>query len=308
MDRKEIILEALETLRKKEIAEHEPFKARAYKQAIQELSTLSSIRSMEDVRGLKGIGTKIHAKLEEIFATGELKAAERAKEVVTKSDSLLHCYGIGPAKLKELQSHGITTIAQLREAVKKDPTLLSPVQQIGLTYYEPLLERIPRAEMEDHSTLLHSVTSSLHIGMDIVGSYRRGAPTSGDIDCLLKGTDSSILDTVVEQLDKKKYLVEVLAHGKKKVMAIIKLKHHPERRLDLLLTPPEEYPFALTYFTGSDRFNIAMRKQAQSLGFTLNEHALTTTKGTRVEGIHSEKDLFKVLKIEWKNPEDRHDI
>jgi DNA polymerase/3'-5' exonuclease PolX len=307
MDRKAAILEALEIIRKKKVAEKEP-NAKAYKIAIEQLSLLPSIKSIEDVRGVKGIGIKMIAKIEEILATGSLKAAETIKEVVKKSEELLQCYGIGPAKLKELQSYGISTVAQLREAIKKDPHILSPVQTMGLKYYEPLLLRIPRSEMEDHEKLLQKAIAPFQKGKlvrraDLVGSYRREATTSGDIDVLLEGEDPTILIDLLHSL--RPYIVGVLAHGARKVMAIVQLKGHPERRLDLLLTPPTEYPFALTYFTGSDKFNIKMRTLALSMNLTLNEHGLTTKAGIPVHGITTEKDLFKALKMEWKEPRER---
>lgn len=308
MDRKAAILEALEIILKKKIIEKDPIKIKAYKTAIEQLSLLPSIKSIEDVRGVKGIGIKMIAKVKEILATGSLEAAETAKEVVKKSEELLKCHGIGPAKLKELQSYGISTVAQLREAIKKDPHILSPVQTMGLRYYEPLLLRIPRAEMEQHEELLQKAIAPFQKGKlvrraDLVGSYRRGAPTSGDIDVLLEGEDPTILIDLIHSLHH--YIVGVLAHGARKVMAIVQLKGLPERRLDLLLTPHIEYPFALTYFTGSDKFNIAMRKQAISMNLTLNEHGLTTKAGIPVHGITKEKDLFKALKMDWKEPHER---
>ena len=310
-DYKATIIEALDTLRKKELAEKEPFKAKAYKTAIDHLSALPSIKSMDDVRGIKGIGEKIHAKLEEIFATGSLKAAEAAKETVAASEELLHCYGIGPMKVKELRAHGITTVAQLRTAIKTNPGLLTTGQTLGLMHYESILLRIPRAEMDQHAEFLHAAIAPFQKGKvvrraDLVGSYRRGAATSGDIDMLLEGEDPTILMDLIHDLRIKKYIVGILAHGAKKVMAIVKLPHyHHARRLDLLLTPYTEYPFALTYFTGSDKFNIEMRKQAISLNLTLNEHSLTTKAGIPVHGIATEKDLFKALKMEWKEPFER---
>ena len=308
MDRKAAILEALEIILKKKIVEKDPIKVKAYKTAIEQLSLLPSIKSIEDVRGVKGIGIKMIAKIEEILATGSLEAAETAKEVVKKSEELLKCHGIGPAKLKELQSYGISSVAQLREAIKKDPHILSPVQTLGLKYYEPLLLRIPRAEMEQHEELLQKAIAPFQKGKtvrraDLVGSYRRGAPTSGDIDVLLEGEDPTILIDLMHSL--RSYIVGVLAHGARKVMAIVQLKGHPERRLDLLLTPHSEYPFALTYFTGSEKFNIEMRKQAISMNLTLNEHGLMTKAGIPVHGITKEKDLFKALKMEWKEPHER---
>ena len=44
--------------------------------------------------------------------------------------------------------------------------------------------------------------------------------------------------------------------------------------LDIIETTKEDYPFALLYFTGSGPFNVKMRKQALSLGYSLNEYGL----------------------------------
>jgi len=310
MDHKATILDALEILRKKEISEKEPFKAKAYKTAIEELSALPTIKSIEDVRGVKGIGKKIIAKVEEILATGSLKAAETAKAAVATSEELLKCYGIGPAKVKELHSYGITTIAQLRLAIKTNPHILTPVQTTGLHYYEPLLLRIPRSEMELHAELLHKAIEPFQKGKavhraDLVGSYRRGATSSGDIDMLIEAEDPTILIDLLHDLMIKSYIVGVLAHGARKLMAIVKLEGHPERHMDILLTPHSEYPFALAYFTGSAKFNVEMRKIAIEQGLTLNEHGLNTKAGIPVRGIHTEQDLFKALKIEWKEPSTR---
>jgi DNA polymerase IV len=215
MDYKAKIIEAFEILQKKESLQTKEadktaaFKANRYKTVIEQLSLLPHIRSMEDVRGVKGIGVKIHAKLVELFATGSLQSAKVAKEVVNESDALLRSYGIGPAKAKELRSYGISTIAQLRAAVKKNPEILSAVQTIGLHYYEPLLLRIPRAEMREHEVFLHKVIEPFQKGhiirrADLVGSYRRGAATSGDIDVLLEGEDPTILIDIMHSLTTKK--------------------------------------------------------------------------------------------------------
>ena len=34
------------------------------------------------------------------------------------------------------------------------------------------------------------------------------------------------------------------------------------RRIDIMYTKPEEYPFAILYFTGSGDFNVKMREYA----------------------------------------------
>jgi DNA polymerase/3'-5' exonuclease PolX len=104
------------------------------------------------------------------------------------------------------------------------------------------------------------------------------------------------------------YLVETLAFGEKKFMGICKAgKGRRARRLDILLTPPTEFPFALLYFTGSDQFNIAMRRHALTLGYSLNEHGITGTDGKAdpMGPFPSEASIFMFLGLEWKTPAER---
>ena len=103
-DYKQTIIDALDVMRRRDVAEKQTFKARAYAKVIDQLKLKSAIRSMEDIEGITGVGEKIREKIEEILATGSLQSAEKAKETFTLKvyDELLACYGIGPAKAKEL--------------------------------------------------------------------------------------------------------------------------------------------------------------------------------------------------------------
>jgi DNA polymerase beta len=308
---KEAILEALETMRKKELAEKQTFKARAYAKVITQIRALDSVKGMEDVKEVTGVGEKIKAKLEEIFATGGLAAADRAKAKhhLGAYDAFLKIYGVGPAKARNLVDAGFESIEQLRTAVASDKKLLTKAQQAGLKYYEDLQQRIPRSEMEVHATTLATVATSAGIPeFAIVGSFRRGAADSGDIDVLLKSTDPEDLKNFVEGLKKVGYLVETLAFGEKKCMGISKVgAGYRTRRLDILLTPPLEFPFALLYFTGSDQFNIAMRRHALTLGYSLNEHGITGINGKAdPKGLFpSEASIFTFLGLAFKTPAER---
>lgn len=304
-------MEALETMRKKELAEKQTFKARAYAKVIAQIRGLDSVKGMENVKEVTGVGEKIKAKLEEIFATGGLAAAERAKAKhhLSAYDAFLKIYGVGPAKARTLVDAGFTTVEELRAAAATDKKLLTKAQQAGLKYYEDLLQRIPRTEMNLHATTLAGVVASTGIPeFAIVGSYRRGAPDSGDIDVLLKSSDPEDLKKFVEGLKKVGYLVETLAFGEKKCMGICRAgPTKPARRLDILLTPPLEFPFALLYFTGSDQFNIAMRRHALTLGYSLNEHGITGINGKEdPKGpFPSEGSIFAFLGLAFKTPAER---
>lgn len=306
---KKEIIDALDIMRRRDLAEKQTFKARAYAKVIEQLRGLERICTYDDVSGVKGIGEKIEKKIREILATGRLESAEVAKKSYSLNayDALLQCYGIGPAKAKELVTAGIRNIADLREAVRKNSTLLNDKQMIGLRYYEDLLQRIPHEEMMQHDEFLHENLPPRVKG-EIVGSFRRKAPTSGDIDMLIRGDDPRLLAQFVERLSESGYIREILAQGDKKCMAICRLGDDGiARRLDILLTPPHEYAYAILYFTGSDKFNVAMRQYALTRGYSLNEHGLTVVSSEAEDAppMRREKDIFVFLGIEYVAPEGR---
>jgi len=318
MDYKDTIIQALDVLKKRDIADKQPFKARAYQTVITQLKQLTTpVTTWDDVKDMKGMGEKIEKKVKEILATGQLRSAERAKELypIEALDAFQGIYGVGPAKATELTKQGLRSIAELRKAVQQNPKLLNDKQMVGLKYYEPLLERIPREEMVEHEDIL------LHywkpFTAEIVGSFRRGAVTSGDIDVLIRVPTGMPASEVkkhlaerVQMMQKAGYIQEVLAIGEHKCMAIC---HRDEtstpRRLDLLMTPEEEYAYAILYFTGSDRFNVAFRQHALEKGYTLNEHVLQLVQHTSkpVPPMQSEKEIFHFLGLRYIEPTERVD-
>lgn len=308
------VIEALTILKKRELAAKQFFKARAYNKVIEELKiTDLKIEKLEDIDAIAGAGEKIKAKVKEILETGGLAAADAAAEDMSNLDALMGVYGIGTVKAKELIATGIKTIAQLREAFSKDPTLLNDKQQIGLRYYEDILKRIPRKEMVKHEKLL---LGALDKGMSgtIVGSFRRGQESSGDIDMLItldeKIDQKLVFGTFVCRLQKMGYIIEILAEGESKCLSVVKLKSGSDaRRLDLLVVPKEQFPFALLYFTGSGDFNVAFRKHALKLGYTLNEHTMKLTgkipDAPTVPKMRFEAEIFGFLGLKYKEPNQR---
>ncbi len=319
MDYKQKIIEELDTLRQKEVQERQVFKARAYAKVISQLKGLrddQKITSMEDLASVSGIGDKIREKLQEIFATGTLQAAQiiRRDKKVGVTEQLMQVYGIGPVKAKQLVAeHQVRDYDHLRELVKKTPSILNDKQKIGLKYAEDLLLRIPRTEMEEHENILRKALPRGMFHLEVVGSYRRGAETSGDIDVLLRDEidhhdAAQAFSAYCEELQSRGYIQDILALGPKKCMAVCRWKDGaPARRIDLLLTPKEQYAFAELYFTGSDKFNIAMRKHALDKGFTMNEHGMTSIRdGTPpIPFMKTEKDIFKFLDYPYVAPKNR---
>jgi DNA polymerase beta len=320
IDHKKVIIDSLEILRKRDTANKEVFSARAYAKVIAQLKTHElPITTYEDLKGIKGIGAKMEKKIKEILETGVLESAQKAKEAynIDALEALQNIYGVGPAAATALVKAGITSITQLREAIKENPKLLNDKQKIGLKYYEDLLKRIPRDEMVEHHRIIEDLKpdTMADYEIEIVGSYRREADTSGDVDVLIRvpndinsKTAKKNLALYVKALEEAGYIKEILALGEHKCMAISKTDV-VARRLDLLMTPDEEYAYALLYFTGSDRFNVAFRQYALDKGYSLNEHTLTKVRDDNIDPpyMKSEKDIFKFIGLRYIEPSKRID-
>jgi DNA polymerase/3'-5' exonuclease PolX len=302
---KQTVINLLDVMRQGDLIRGEKFSALAYAKAIKSLKDMPGpLTSVDDVKGLKGIGAKITAKIEEILTTGELKAATRTRGELNLDiyDALLKVHGVGPVKAKELVKDGIKSISELREKQH----LLNDVQKMGLKYYEDSLERIPRAEMEQHEVMLKRLLPPTCEGV-IVGSYRRKAENSGDIDMLIRYKGVHHKDTFVNYVQTLKatgYLTDILALGEKKCMAYVALPGQKARRLDLLVTPTSQFAYSILYFTGSDTFNVAFRSHCLSRGYTLNEHTMKPT-GTfpLPPPMKTEEDIFRFMGVKYVAPE-----
>ena len=282
----------------------EGFKAGAYFKAIRSVGELDVLNE-SSLQSVKGIGKSLSEKIMCIVNTGTCPAYEKIKGVKDAREDFLHISGVGPKKATELVKLGFTSI----ETLRNDPnvnTILNDKQIIGLKHYDDILKRIPKEEIDEHNKYLQSVLKKIdpHAELTIAGSYRRRCSDSGDIDVLLKGT-SKLYKTFIDYLEKDGYLYDTLAKGTKKYNGLSKLPGTLTfRRIDIMITKPEEYPFAILYFTGSKDFNTLMRQHALSLGYSMNEYSLKHESDKNVVDhvFSSEKDIFEYLEYPYVEP------
>ncbi len=289
----------------------EHFRAKAYQKA-QEIIMMypNDITNTEQLKGLNGIGPTIMDKLNEFVETGTLRIIESEK--TNPINILSDVYGIGPKKAQELVDIGVTSIEMLRQ---RQDELLNNQQKVGLKYYDDIQKRIPRSEIQEYERIFKSVFDMSNTDddakFDIVGSYRRGALNSGDIDVIITGSTGDVYKKFVDNLIKRGIIIVVLSRGLSKTLVITKLPgvNSIARRVDFLYSPPDEFPFAILYFTGSKTFNTVMRQHGLNQGYTFNEHGmhkLVNGNKEKVETIfRDEKDIFEFLGLEYKRPEDR---
>ena len=158
----------------------------------------------------------------------------------------------------------------------------------------------------------------------VAGSYRRGKDYSNDIDVLItsqniktkKNYDKlkiNFLELFVNKLKDEKIIIDDLTDpsSKTKYMGFCKLSRKSIRRIDIRFVVFESYYSALLYFTGSYELNKQMRELAKTMNYKLNEYGLykiiekDDKKTYRMTKINSEKDIFKKLKLDFLEPNER---
>mmetsp|Transcript_36938 Transcript_36938/g.61225 ORF Transcript_36938/g.61225 Transcript_36938/m.61225 type:complete len:648 (-) Transcript_36938:329-2272(-) len=178
---------------------------------------------------LKGVGGKIADKIDELIATGSLSRLEREKqsERTRALRELQRVHGIGHKKAEDLfTAHGITDLYQLSARSE----LLTAEQATGLKYVSEFEERISRAEIANLERGIRAAAErhSPPLSVVVCGSYRRGAPSSGDVDVLLSHKSYSSnaspeplwLKSLVELLQADGIITDLLSLGNKKCSAV----------------------------------------------------------------------------------------
>jgi DNA polymerase beta len=299
-----------------------------YRKFISEVKKLddNDLKTFEDLNEKIKIGKKIGDKVKELYETGKILEVEQIKSLENFNDNrqkviedFIRIWDLGVSKAQKLyDDYGIKSLNELIALDdEKKSELLTRNQLIGLKYLEDFEKRIPRKEMDKHNEILRKIFTkvSKDILYEVVGSYRRGVETSGDIDVILTLTKNStenineIISKIVKLLKDKEYIIEDLAQGSHKYMGVCKMtKRSIPRRLDIISSTFNEYPFQILYFTGSPNVNIQMRNIAIKYGYSLSQYGLkdkSTGKYIDLTQFKNEKDIFDFLKIKYLEPIER---
>lgn len=219
----------------------------------------------------------------------------------------------GPAIAKELIKRGVTGIDDLVKKYDNGDVSLTHAQQIGLKYHLHFRERVPRAEVKRIGDIILSTGKKLSPAFrgEIVGSYRRGQPTSGDVDILITfNNGKNRLSSLIEMLTEIKLLKHIISLGDVKFAGTYFSTYPTERpgilrKIDIRYVPVDHFPTALLHSTGSDALNIEMRNRAIDLGLMLSEHGVSRNGIYRFP-VRKEEDVFNILGIKYIPPEQRN--
>lgn len=187
---------------------------------------LDAVIAVQHLKGIKNTTVEIHDWLAS-GATGDMPRLARLRASPLRQDlkDLQQVWGIGLKNAQRLRSIGISNVLLLQRLVFRTvpasdfPTALprnivARLQQAGsdaqrgsalglttsaitsLPYTSQIQRRIPRAEIESLFCGLQSVLKPMYPAAiaQVCGSFRRGAPSSGDIDVLITHPDGGLLD------------------------------------------------------------------------------------------------------------------
>jgi len=291
-----------------------PFKISAYRKASRIIRDLT--QDIEDItesgklKDVPGIGEGMAQKIMEYLKTGKVsKFEEVRKGVPDELIAIMDVPGMGPKTLSMLhKAKGISNLSQMEKAVE-DGSLVG-LPGIG----EKKVENIKRGiQLLKQSKGRMNLGIAFPVAKQIVetlrektgsrkiewaGSLRRMRENIGDIDILATGPNPEKIVHTFTHLPEVK---EILASGETKASVIV------ERgiQIDLRVVEEDSYGAALQYFTGSKGHNIHLRGIAKARGIKINEYGMF--KGEKKIGGKEEKDVYRVLGMDWIEPELRED-
>jgi len=301
-----VLLEIADLL---ELKGENPFKIRAYRNGADVVAHAAEAAAGLDEAGLRawsGIGKDLATRIRDIAATGTCEIrTELLKEFPETLLEVLRLQGVGPKTVatlyKELHIKSLDDLAAAGKAgrirglkgmgAKKEELILKALDERQRHAGRHLLARATEvadalvAYLSAHAPAATIIT---------VGSVRRGAETSGDLDLLATGADGTLADAFVTYPTVER----VLGHGPTKASVLLRGGYQADLRIVL----PAQRGAAMQYFTGSKAHNIALRDRALERGWKLNEYGLFDRED-QVIAAATEESIYQALGLAWIAPE-----
>jgi DNA polymerase (family 10) len=269
-----------------------------------------------EILDLPSIGKSSLREIREVITSGSsIRAKVLSKDeppITIQEFEILE--GVGPKGSRRLwKEHGVATLGELRAAIDKG-TIDDPVWKDRIEKLDLMSERLPRYKVEEYveDVLKKMQEQALIVKAKAAGSLRRYRDTVGDLDFLIaceKENNAKIVKWLAKNFDVVKGGYEE-KNGKpiyrNKVTAQIPV-YGKFKQVDFNLCQPAEWGCYINYLTGSKEFNVALRKHALSMGYSINEHCVTVVASGKELYCEDERDVFDLLRIPFVPPECRID-
>ena len=292
-----------------ELKGENPFKIRAYRNAADTVAhAAEEVAALDDaaLRSWNGIGKDLAARIREIALTGDTAIR---RELLTEFPptllEVLRLQGVGPKTVavlhRDLRIKSLDDLAAAAKAgrirslkgmgAKKEQLILQAIEERQRVAGRHLLSR---ATETAEAIVAYLKTYAPAAEIVTVGSVRRGAETSGDLDILASGAEASLADAFIAYPSVER----VLARGGTKASVWLRAG----MQADLRVVSGDQRGAAMQYFTGSKAHNIALRDRALGRGWKLNEYGLFDAHEQSIAGA-TEEEIYRALGLAFIPPE-----
>ncbi len=304
-----------------ELSGANPFKSRAFRNAAPIIKSLpDDLRTrveQKSLRAMKGIGEGISKVITDLVVSGASSEIEDLRRKIPPGLlAMTTLRGLGPKRARQLYDKlEIRSIEDLEAACTADR--LSAIEGFGKKSQESILAAIAqsRTYTDQHLSSVGRVTAEAFLPVlrplaarslcEVAGSVRRRKETIKDIDIVAAASPRSAA-RLMAAFTGHEIVHEIVAQGPTKST----VRTVDGVLCDLRVVSPEEYPFALNYFTGSKEHNVTMRSRARTMGWSLNEYGFTVLPGTKKKppACSTEEDIYRSLGLSYVEPELRENL
>jgi DNA polymerase (family 10) len=307
-----------------EIQNANPFRIRAYRNAVRTVETVTVplrrwVEEGKALTDLPGIGKEMAGHIREMVETGTLGFRDELLAEVPRSlIELMRLPGLGPKKAKKVWDDlKIGSVDELEAAAKEGRIAALP--GFGAKSQEKILAGIAEYRLHGSRYLLPEAERAVEPllaylreipeleRLEVAGSYRRRCETVGDIDLL---AIAAAPVPVMERFRAYAQVDKILMAGDTRSTVVL----GSGLQVDLRVVPAECYGAALVYFTGSKEHNVKLRRRGVERGLRISEYGVFRVREEGSAAEHDEwiagreeADVYAAVGLAWIPPELRED-
>ncbi|XP_063465673.1 DNA-directed DNA/RNA polymerase mu isoform X5 [Symphalangus syndactylus] len=336
--------EALETLAEAAGFEGSEGRLLTFCRAASVLKALASpVTTLSQLQGLPHLGEHSSRVVQELLEHGVCEEVERVRrsERYQTMKLFTQIFGVGVRTADRWYREGLRTLDDLRE----QPQKLTQQQKAGLQHHQDLSTPVLRSDVDALQQAVEEAVGQALPGatVTLTGGFRRGKLQGHDVDFLIthpkEGQEAGLLPRVMRCLqDQGLILYHQHQHSRwesptrlaqqshmdafERSFCIFRLPQPPGAavggstrpcpswkavRVDLVVAPISQFPFALLGWTGSKLFQRELRRfSRKEKGLWLNSHGLFDPEEKTFFHAASEEDIFRHLGLEYLPPEQRN--
>nr|XP_051708987.1 DNA-directed DNA/RNA polymerase mu isoform X3 [Oryctolagus cuniculus] len=302
------------------------------------------VTAHSQLQGLPHFGEHSSRVVQELLEHGVCEEVERVRssERFRTMKLFTQIFGVGVRTADRWYQEGLRTLDDLRQ----QPRRLTAQQRAGLQYHQDLSTPVQRPEAEALQHLVEAAVGQALPGatVTLTGGFRRGKLLGHDVDFLIshpkEGREAGLLPRVMHHLQSQGLVLyhqhqpscfgapERLARPSRSMdafersLCIFRLLQPPGAalggpakagpawkavRVDLVVAPSSQFPFALLGWTGSELFERELRRfSRKEKGLWLSSHGLFDPEQGTFISAASEEDIFRRLGLRYLPPEQRN--